>query len=451
LLIEDNPGDARLIEVLLAEADTGFEVEWVTRLADGVERLRDGERSVDAVLLDLALPDSSGFDTFAAVNASAPRVPIILLTGLDDEELAVRAVRLGAQDYLTKGRVDGPLLARAIHYAIERRQAEDALRRSEETLRLAMEASESGVWDLDVRSGMVTASAGCQAMLGFDAVETVDNLESFWTSMLHPDDRKAALRDLTDTLEGRSPFFESDHRLRAREGWVWVHAKGRVVEYSAGREPVRFIMTRTNITARKTAEEAAVENARMFEQQRRIATTLQENFVHPLPPVQGLDLGVVAQTANEPELVGGDFSDVFLLPGAGVAVLVGDVAGKGIGAAGLTETVRSTVRAFAMVDSSPAFILRKTNEVLLQRNAPWDFVTAVLLVLDTATGHATYVSAGHPLPVHLAAGSCSLLQAPGGHPLGAFSADYVDTHVVIASGDYLVLYTDGVVEARRNG
>ena len=83
-------------------------------------------------------------------------MPIIMLTGLADEELAVEAVRGGAQDYLTKDEVDGQLLARAVRYAIERRHADEALRLSEEKLRLAMEASESGVWDLDVRAGTVT-------------------------------------------------------------------------------------------------------------------------------------------------------------------------------------------------------------------------------------------------------------------------------------------------------
>ncbi len=451
LLIEDNPGDARLIEVLLDEGDAHFEVEWVSRLDEGLKRLHADGPLIAAVLLDLTLPDSRGFDTFATVNTQAPGVPVVLLTGLDDEELAMRVVRQGAQDYLTKGRVDGPLLTRAIHYAIERRRADDALRHSEEMLRLALEASDSGVLDVDVRARTVKATAGCQAMLGYEPREVTNTLDA-WAATVHPQDRAASLGPLTEVLEGRSPVFEEEYRLRARDdSWVWVHAKGRVMERAGDGQPLRFIMTCTNITARKTAEEAAQESARLFEEQHRIAVTLQANFVHPLPHVEGLDLGVVAQAAYEPELVGGDFSDVFLLPGSAVGVIVGDVAGKGIRAAGLTETVRSTVRAFAMIDASPAFILRKTNEVLLQRQASWEYVTAVLLVLDTATGRATYASAGHPAPVHASADGCRLLESPSGHPLGAFASDYTDTHVVLARGDYVLLYSDGVVEARHEG
>ena len=159
------------------------------------------------------------------------------------------------------------------------------------------------------------------------------------------------------------------------------------------------------------ATSQALQAARLFEQQRRIAVTLQENLIHPLPEVEGLELSVVGSTAYEPELVGGDFSDVFLLDSQHVAILIGDVAGKGIRAAGLTETVRSTVRAFAAVDSSPASILRMTNQLLLRRGVEEELVTAFLVILDTLSGHTIFASAAHPPPVHLGPASCRLLRA----------------------------------------
>ena len=166
------------------------------------------------------------------------------------------------------------------------------------------------------------------------------------------------------------------------------------------------------------ATSQALQAARLFEQQRRIAVTLQENLIHPLPEVEGLELSVVGSTAYEPELVGGDFSDVFLLDSGHVAILIGDVAGKGIRAAGLTETVRSTVRAFAAVDSSPAFVLRMTNRLLLRRDVGEDLVTAFLVILDTRSGRTIFASAAHPPPVHLGRASCRLLELPFGVPLG---------------------------------
>lgn len=128
LLIEDNPADARLLQETLKDVrDFPFQLVCVDRLAEGLERLEAG--GIALVLLDLFLPDSEGFETFATARGRAADVPIIVLSGLADEALALRAVREGAQDYLVKGR-DSDLLARAIRYAIERHGAEVALRDS---------------------------------------------------------------------------------------------------------------------------------------------------------------------------------------------------------------------------------------------------------------------------------------------------------------------------------
>ncbi len=128
LLIEDNPGDARLIGEMLAEAkDVQFDLECVKQLAEGFEYL--AAKGTDVILLDLSLPDSWGLDTFIKLQARAAEVPIIVLTGTKDETVAVKAVYEGAQDYLVKGQVNSSLLVRAARYAIERKRAEDQLRK----------------------------------------------------------------------------------------------------------------------------------------------------------------------------------------------------------------------------------------------------------------------------------------------------------------------------------
>src|SRR5262245_21799882 len=101
LLIEDNPGDAELLEVMLAQVSGApFSLECADRLAKGLARLSAG--GIDIVLLDLSLPDSHGLDTFRSVKAAAPSVPIVVLSGTSDEMLAVKAVHEGSQDYLVK-------------------------------------------------------------------------------------------------------------------------------------------------------------------------------------------------------------------------------------------------------------------------------------------------------------------------------------------------------------
>ena len=199
------------------------------------------------------------------------------------------------------------------------------------------------------------------------------------------------------------------------------------------------------------AVSAALENARLFRAQERIATTLQENFIHPLPVVPGLTLAAISATAAEPELVGGDFHDVFELPDGRVALLIGDVMGKGVRAAGLTATLRTAVRAVALTTSSPRQILPTVNQLLVRERSE-QLATLLLLVLNASTGHALVGSAGHPPPVHLRATETTLVDCRFGAPLGAFEeSSYTMTRLALTPGDALVLYTDGVTEARHNG
>ena len=121
LLVEDNPGDAHLVRALLAEAG-GFELGWVETMAGARGWLADND--ADAILLDLSLPDSFGLETIDTMRQTVPRAPIIVFTGLADEDVGVAAVKRGCQDYLVKGVGDGHLISRTVLYAIERKTLE---------------------------------------------------------------------------------------------------------------------------------------------------------------------------------------------------------------------------------------------------------------------------------------------------------------------------------------
>ncbi len=139
LLIEDNPGDARLIKELLLEVNSfDFELKWALTLSEGLDMLNPED--TDIVLLDLSLPDSHGMDTFSKVYHYAASVPVIVLSGFSDEMIAVQSVREGAQDYLVKGEVNGNLLVRAMIYAAERKQAGEALRLKDKALASSINA-----------------------------------------------------------------------------------------------------------------------------------------------------------------------------------------------------------------------------------------------------------------------------------------------------------------------
>ena len=151
LLIEDNPGDVRLIRLHLADAPHApFELVHADKLSAGLERLAAGD--IDLVLLDMSLPDSFGLDTFKRAHAAAPQVPIIVLSGLDDESVAVQTVQLGAQDYLVKGQMDNRLLVHAMRYAIERKRAEELLARERDLFHTLLDNLPDRIFFKDERS-----------------------------------------------------------------------------------------------------------------------------------------------------------------------------------------------------------------------------------------------------------------------------------------------------------
>jgi PAS domain S-box-containing protein len=148
LLVEDNPGDVLLLQELLKEVTTVVvELMPVEQLYQAVNYLTN--EIFDVILLDLSLPDSQGLQTFVIAHNQAKATPIIVLTGINDETLATRAMQQGAQDYLVKGQVTGDLLVRSMRYAIERQQADNALRQSEERFRVALKNSPIFVYNQD--------------------------------------------------------------------------------------------------------------------------------------------------------------------------------------------------------------------------------------------------------------------------------------------------------------
>ncbi|MFQ5882987.1 MAG: GAF domain-containing protein, partial [Candidatus Methylomirabilales bacterium] len=162
LLVEDNPGDARLIREMLAEVkSTPFDLETTDRLSTGLERLAAG--GIDVVLLDLLLPDSRGLDTVGRLRAQAPEVPVVVFTVLGEETLAVKAIREGAQDYLVKGQMHSHLLVRAMRYAIERKRAEAQLQAQAAELSAKTERLET----LATLSRAVNATLDFQKVLNF--------------------------------------------------------------------------------------------------------------------------------------------------------------------------------------------------------------------------------------------------------------------------------------------
>ena len=216
--------------------------------------------------------------------------------------------------------------------------------------------------------------------------------------------------------------------------------------------PHHFSDTETDFAVRIAASiSLALENARLYEEQRRVALVLQESFLHPLPRLDGLRLAALTRSADRDELIGGDFYDVFERVDGLVVALIGDVVGKGILAAGLTETVRSAAHALALTTGAPEFVLRQVNEMLLIGQEHQDLVTALCVMIDRETGQGLLSSAGHPPPVLIGANGARLVEPAHDLPLGVMDWSYGASRFRLGPGDTLLLYTDGLTEARRDG
>jgi signal transduction histidine kinase len=126
LLVEDNAVEAYLLQEILADTGGPIEVSHAETMAQAEQQL--GRGPFRAVLLDLSLPDSRGLESVERAQSLAPTVPVVVLTGLDDEAIGVEAIRKGAQDYLVKGHTDGRTLTRSIRYAVERKRSEEEIR-----------------------------------------------------------------------------------------------------------------------------------------------------------------------------------------------------------------------------------------------------------------------------------------------------------------------------------
>ena len=192
LLVEDNPADARLVEEMLSDSgQDSVELEHVEKLSSGLERL--SQNSIDVILLDLKLPDSDGLNTFTRMHARAPDLPIIVLSGLGDEQVALEAVRNGAQDYLVKGEVNEDLLARAIRYAIERKRIQEACRIKER----AIEWSLNPVAIAGLDGSLTYANPAFLKLWGYESLDDVRDRRAsdFWYGGLEAPQVSEALEE----------------------------------------------------------------------------------------------------------------------------------------------------------------------------------------------------------------------------------------------------------------
>ncbi len=276
LLVEDNPMDARMLREMIRESSAGpYQLEHADRLFAALDLLSSGQ--FDVVLLDLSLPDARGLETVAQVHAHAPKVPIVVLTSLDDEAVAVRALRAGAQDYLIKGRVGGDLLVRSVRYACERARAVEALERREEHYRSLTENSLDLVSIVKSDGTIRYASPSHERILGFAVDELVG--KTAW-DFLHSEDLErvqAATRNIGSTA--------IEYRFRHKDGsFRTLESFGRDLSHLAGVGGV--VVNSRDVTERRRLEDQ-LHHSQRIEAMGRLAGGVAHDFNNLLMVIAG--------------------------------------------------------------------------------------------------------------------------------------------------------------------
>jgi diguanylate cyclase (GGDEF)-like protein/PAS domain S-box-containing protein len=251
LLLEDTDSDALRIRFLLDRWDRKIQLTRVERISEALRTLN--QESFDLLLLDLCVPDGKGLDTFDRIHAQAGHLPIIVQSGLDEDEVGSAAVRRGAQDFLVKGAFDQQLLFRAIRYALERKGAEQALRESEDRYKAALAGANDGIWDWDLRSNKIYLSPRWSEILGMSRESRLLSPET-WMARIHPDDSCRVASAINAHMEGLTEHLHHEHRVLDEHGEErWVLTRGLALRDDRGRA-IRMAGSMSDISAQKQAE-----------------------------------------------------------------------------------------------------------------------------------------------------------------------------------------------------
>lgn len=462
LLVEDNPVDLLLWKELLSGSKTRFEFEVAPSMESALERL--GAGGIDVVLSDLTLPDSHGIETFKKIHAKAPQVPVIVLSGLDDEGLAVQTVEKGAQDYLVKDRVDRHLLVRAIRYALKRAEAERALSEERNLLRSVIDNQPDSIYVKDARCQYLLDNLAHMRALGVTSMEEVIGKTAF--DFFPPKIAEQFQHDDEKVMNEGKPIVNCLEPVIDEKGEKhWLSTTKVPLRNQAG-EIIGIVGIGRDITDRKRAEEKIAnyheqlraKNAQM-EDDLRMASEVQQAFLpQQLPDVPGR-VGVNRLRFFSRYLptgaVGGDFFHILPLSETTAGVFICDVMGHGVRAALVTAIQRALVEELVGVANNPGEFLLQINRALLsilRRARTPLFVSAFYLFADAATGRVRYSSAGHPMPLHIrrAADTVEAL-SPGnskpGPALGVFDEpNYETLETQLEARDLVLLFTDGLFE-----
>ena len=272
LLVEDNPGDVRLIAELLSDYRDQFRLDaHATRLSDAEKAVERAD--VDLVLLDLSLPDSHGFETFERLLSHGRTLPILVLSGVDDESLALRMVHAGAQDYLVKGQFDAPLLARAMRYAFERNSAELELAQEKNLVRSLIETMPDRIYFKNRESRFVRINPAMAALFKLEHPDDALGKTDF--DFFHREHAEQAMADEQEIIRTGNPVVDKVEKVTLSDGHVrWALTTKVPLRDRAGRVIGTMGITRDITRIKRIEDELAAE--------RNMLRSVIENIPDPI-------------------------------------------------------------------------------------------------------------------------------------------------------------------------
>lgn len=278
LVVEDNPDDVELLEFTLQQVKHDFSLSFANTLQQTFIIL--GQTPFDLVLLDLSLPDSTGIETYTKVAEKYPLLPVIVLTGSDDEALALQLLRLGALDFLVKDQVTTSFLTRSIKYAIERKQAQEMVVEQSERLLNALEIANVGSWDWNIQYDAVKWDKRTQQIFGITDDTNAPQCLADFLQYVHIEDRVRVKHSIDESL-ATGAFHEVEYRIITAAGNTrHVAARGRLLK-DHNEQIDRMLGTCIDITERVIAQQKDQKLA-LLEAREEFMATLTHDLKNPL-------------------------------------------------------------------------------------------------------------------------------------------------------------------------
>ena len=250
LIVDDNEMNRDMLARRLERK--GYHVGLASSAHELMDRIKLD--SIDLVLLDIEMPEISGLEALQGIRElySPIELPVIMVTARNQSEDVVKALGMGANDYLTKP-VDFAVALARVGTQLSHKKAQEGLKESEERYALAARGANDGLWDWNLTTNMVYFSARWKSMLGCQEDEIADKPEE-WFDRIHESDRERVKEEIAVHQSGKTPHFESEHRVRHKDGtFRWMLSRGVAIRDESGK-PVRMAGSQTDITEGKVSD-----------------------------------------------------------------------------------------------------------------------------------------------------------------------------------------------------